>query len=182
MQQLKDIAQITMGLNSQKLKLVSAGHDTYTAEDLSHDLTAGYQGEYKPSESGLVNAGDVVFNSLSQTAAVVSEENAGKAILQSVLKFQIDRSKIDPWYLCYVLNESQSIKHQLHKRLEGTVMKLLTSTTAKKLNIELPDFAVQQRIGRIYSQMLVNNQMQREYIAKSNAAILEILRIEDKNN
>lgn len=179
---LKEISDITVGLNSQRLKAAAKDNTVYTANDLTNDLSAGYRGKYVFSDKERVDAGDVVFHLMSATSAVVSEANAGKLMSQNILKFQFDRSKVDAWYFCYVLNEAQSIKHQLHNMKEGTVTKLITPATIKNLHIDLPDIELQKQIGSIYSTMLVTNRIREEYIRKESAAILEVLKKEDNNN
>lgn len=179
---LKEIADITVGLNSQKLKEAARNNNVYTADDLTNDLSEGYRGKYNPSKKGIVNAGDVIFHLMSVSSAIVSESNAGKLMSQNILKFQFDRNKVDAWYLCYVLNEAQAIKHQLHNMKEGTVAKLITPTTIRNLHIILPSLEVQKQIGNIYSRMLIVHRIKQEYMQKESTAILEVLRKEDKNN
>lgn len=178
---LKDISKIIEGLNSQRLRDASRDSVVYTANDLNHDLSMGYHGNYVFSDKGIVNAGDVVFHLMSATSAVVSMVNDGKLTSQNILKFQFDRNVYDPWYLCYVLNEAQSIKHQLHNMKEGTVSKLITPTTIRNLCVKFPDINTQQQIGFIYSQMLVVNRKKQQYLQKQNEAILGILRKKDSN-
>ena len=98
---LKEISDITVGLNSQRLKAAAKDNIVYTANDLTNDLSAGYRGKYILSDKERVDAGDVVFHLMSAASAVVSNANAGKLMSQNILKFQFDRNKIDAWYFFY---------------------------------------------------------------------------------
>lgn len=84
------------------------------------------------------SAGDVVFSFVSSKAGIVSELNEGKIINQNFAKLIIEHDHMDSSYLCYILNESYSIKKQMVISMQGSAVPKLTPSIFGKLEIELP--------------------------------------------
>lgn len=147
---LKNISKIKVGLNSREM--LKHNRNKYTAENLEEDLLAGYKKEDKQdsSDDAITQGGDLVFNLMTKKAAVVSLKNSQKILSQIYLKIVIDYKIIDPWFLCFILNESSDVKHQFHKIMEGTVLKRITKNNLETINIDLPDINIQKKIGAIY--------------------------------
>ena len=118
---------------------------------------------------------------MTNKAAIVSPVNEGKIISQRVMKVDVKRSNIDNWYLCYLLNESRSIKHQLFKMMEGTNLRRLSISILGELQIQLPPIAEQAKIGNIYRLMLIQERLNEHKRRQTKKAILNILDKQDIN-
>ncbi|MBA1433865.1 hypothetical protein [Bombilactobacillus bombi] len=176
---LKQIAHITSGLNSIELKNKKEFNNltTYTNDDIEFDLYQGYQGPQKPaSNKAITSAGSLIINTMTNQATIISPQSDGKIMPQHIMRLGLDPQEVDPWYLCYVLNESESVKRQLYSTMEGTVLRRVTASSIKNLDLDLPAINVQKKIGNLYRILLVQNRLQREYNQKYNQAILTLLK------
>lgn len=102
---LGDIIDIKVGLNSSRLTTDDARQQTgYTYDDLQVDLGSGI--------SDQVNLELVTSLVGSQTSAIISATNRAKVLNQNFARINMDATIIDPYYLCYLLNESHDIMRQ----------------------------------------------------------------------
>ncbi|PFQ92842.1 restriction endonuclease subunit S [Bacillus cereus] len=173
---LGDIITVRIGRNLSRgneknnLTLVA-----YSFEDLNNDLDGSfldsqvgfYSGNSNHKDNYLSSAGDVVFSFVSSKAGIVSELNQGKIINQNFAKLIIEYDHMDSSYLCYILNESYSIKKQMAISMQGSTVPKLTPAILKELEIELPSIEKQQKIGKAYfflrkRQALVKKQAELE--------------------
>ncbi|MCU5379722.1 restriction endonuclease subunit S [Bacillus cereus] len=156
---LGDIVTVRIGRNLSRgneknnLTLVA-----YSFEDLMTDLdgafldsqASSYSGNSNYKDSYLSNARDVVFSFVSSKAGIVSELNQGKIINQNFAKLIIEYDHLDSSYLCYILNESYSMKKQMAISMQGSTVPKLTPAILKELEIELPSIEKQRTIGKAY--------------------------------
>ncbi|HDR3894790.1 MULTISPECIES: restriction endonuclease subunit S [Bacillus] len=156
---LEDIVTVRIGRNLSRgnerndLTLVS-----YSFQDLTNDLdgsfldsqVSSYSGNSNNKDSYLSSAGDVVFSFVSSKAGIVSELNEGKIISQNFAKLIIEHNHLDSSYLCYILNESHSMKKQMAISMQGSTVPKLTPAILKELEIELPSIEKQRMIGKAY--------------------------------
>lgn len=179
---LKQIAQFSSGLNSLELKKSPHHAVTYTNDDMEIDLYQGYWSEELPIiQKAVANAGNLIINMMTNRAAVVSPLSVGKLLPQHIMQLSLDNQQVDAWYLCYVFNESHSVKRQLYSTMEGTVLRRVTATSIKNLNIKLPPLEEQRQIGKFYRTILIQERLQREYLQKLNQLYLTILNKNDLN-
>jgi restriction endonuclease S subunit len=176
---LEEIVNFFSGPNSIELKKKYNKYVTYTNEDLEFDLYQGYRtDEIKRQKSPILNAGDLVINMMTNQTAIVSPHSAGKVIPQHIVKLNfMDRG--DNWYLCYLLNEAQTIKRQLYNTMEGTALRRVTLTSFKQLEVKLPVLAKQQKIGELYRLLLIKEGLQKKQQEKEKQVIINLI---DKND
>ncbi|ETT74541.1 restriction endonuclease subunit S [Bacillus mycoides] len=156
---LEDIVTVRIGRNLSRgnernnLTLVA-----YSFEDLTNDLDGSvldskvsfYSGNSNHKDSYLSNTGDVIFSFVSSKAGIVSGLNQGKIINQNFAKLIIEYDYLDSSYLCYILNESYSMKKQMAISMQGSTVPKLTPAILKKLEIKLPSIEKQRQIGKAY--------------------------------
>ncbi|WP_368895551.1 restriction endonuclease subunit S [Priestia megaterium] len=179
---LEDIVTVRIGRNLSRgnekndLTLVA-----YSYEDLMNDLdgsfldsqASSYRGNSNHKESYLSSAGDVVFSFVSSKAGIVSGLNQGKIINQNFAKLIIEHDHLDSSYLCYVLNESYSMKKQMAISMQGSTVPKLTPAILKELEIKLPSIEKQRMIGKAYFFL-----RKRQTLAKKQAEFEEQLYLE----
>lgn len=147
----------------------------YSYDDLIEDLDGSFLNSRKLKTlnndswtSYLSNYGEVVFSFVSSKASIVSERTQGKIINQNFAKLTFDSNRIDPRYLCYLLNESQSMKKQMSISMQGSTVPKLTPGILKELEIQLPHLEKQQLVGEAYfflkkRQSLAQKELELEY-------------------
>jgi restriction endonuclease S subunit len=145
-----NLIQITAGPNLSRLRFGFDEKSIYTSQNIEEDLS---QVDSKssfvkksPSEFS-TNIGDLILGMIICKAAVVSPKNSGLLINSNFAKCMFDAVKLDPWFFCYWLNESEEIAVQTHMiNLRG----ILTPNTVENLEISLPDIFIQRELGTIY--------------------------------
>ncbi|MGE6832811.1 restriction endonuclease subunit S [Priestia megaterium] len=153
----------------------------YSYEDLINDLdglflnsqASSYRGNPNYKDSYLSSPGDVVFSFVSSKAGIVSDLNQGKIINQNFAKLIIEHNHLDSSYLCYVLNESHSMKKQMAISMQGSTVPKLTPAILKELEIKLPTIEKQRTIGKAYFSL-----RKRQALAKKQAELEEQLFLE----
>lgn len=179
---LEDIVKVKIGRNLSRgnekndLTLVA-----YSYEDLINDLdgsfldsqASSYSGNSNHKDSYLSSPGDVVFSFVSSKAGIVSDLNQGKIINQNFAKLIIEHNHLDSSYLCYMLNESYSMKKQMAISMQGSTVPKLTPAILKELEITLPSIEKQRMIGKVYFSL-----RKRQALAKKQAELEEQLYLE----
>lgn len=180
---LEDLVTVRIGRNLSRgnekndLSLVA-----YSYEDLIHDLDGLFL-ESKTSirhanhnEGYLSNAGEVVFSFVSSKAGIVSDLNQGKIINQNFAKLIIEHDQLDSSYLCYALNESNSMKKQMAISMQGSTVPKLTPAILKELEIKLPTIEKQRTIGKAYFYLRKQQALAKKKAKLEEQLYLELLR------
>ncbi|NMB32601.1 MAG: restriction endonuclease subunit S [Lactobacillus sp.] len=178
---LEDYVSVRVGLNTSREK---ENHDlvAYDYEDLTNDLDGLFLDSKldiineKPSDDNnihLSRAGEVVFSFISSKAGIVSDLNEGKIINQNFAKLIIVNEQLDRSYLCYLLNESASMKKKMAISMQGSTVRKLTPSILKELDIDLPGIEKQRIIGKAYLYL-----KKRQALAKKQAELEEKLLLE----
>ncbi|GAB3803693.1 restriction endonuclease subunit S [Virgibacillus kimchii] len=179
---LENVVTVKVGRNlSRGNEIHNQSLETYSYEDLTHDLdglflnskSSNSKENESEKDSYLSKTGEVVFSFVSSKAAIVSDVNEGKVINQNFAKLLIEHENLDCSYLCYVLNESPSMKKQMAISMQGSTIRKLTPSILKALNIQLPSMEKQETIGRAYL-----NLKKRQALAKQQADLEEQLYLE----
>lgn len=177
----KEIAEITVGQNVTREK--GTNQKYYTNDDLTADLHAipivviqnGIEDEPPDAVHG-IRAGDVLYNVVTSTAAIVSPHNEGKRLNQNIAKLTLTTSQIDPRYLCYAINESKDIQKQMAAIGQGTVKRILTPAMLGEITITYPDLATQERIGDTYFKVNRRQYLASLELTRQKNVYLEILK------
>lgn len=182
---LEDVASLKAGLNSSIIKRKGQADNQYQSDDLGDDLFLGTPAKKNSAdtEKRLVQEGDLVVN-LNRTnnpAAIVSAKNAGKIVSQRIVQIDWDEEKVDPWYLCYVLNESTTIKRQIYVIRDSTTILNVGVRYLNSLKLKLPALDQQRQIGESYRQLLIALRLQKERIEEVKKTTISLLRKVDKN-
>ena len=97
-------------------------------------------------------AGDVLVGLSSGKAMVIDKERSGKLILSNfaVIRIKNDK-KLDPHYLCWMINENSDIKRQLLQLYQKTSRVIVIPiSTFKDIEIECCSIEKQVKIGKAY--------------------------------
>lgn len=182
---LRDIGQIIVGPNPSRLRKVEAPF-LYTVQDMEDDL-GQVEGQCivskAPDIPGMFTSnGDLVISLMKQQAAIVSQNRANKLLNANFVKYSYDRKIVDPWYICYYLNEAEEVRWQRCRTMD---LKSYTASFIGSIDIYLPTLAKQQEIGRIYKTMkhmqYLLDQQKRNWQAFTLQSIKDVLK-EDQHN
>ena len=165
--QLDDLVTMKTGVNQLRLKDPAA--DLYGYQDLVADLgrlVAQPTQERADEQSYQVVVGDIVFSTLQNTASIVTAETAGKVLTQNFVRWRIKHHQIDPRYLCYCVNQTDAVKRQLARFLEGShVANKLSLKTLRTLEIPVPPREEQELWGRLYFNLQRQATLQERLVA-----------------
>ena len=96
---LGDVITFTLGKNSTRIK----EHESkiYSLEDFEGDLQAAEE---------ISNNYGCTINVIKSKASPLSERTVDKVLNSSYVKCDFDPEVLDPWYLCYQINEGAEIE------------------------------------------------------------------------
>ncbi|MDP4043068.1 hypothetical protein [Mycoplasmopsis arginini] len=96
--------------------------------------------------------GDVLVGLASGKAMVVEEKDEGKLVLSNFFRIRINNiNEVDPYYLCWLLNENKDIKRATTSLTQGTArVSILPLAFVKELEVKLLPIDKQRKIGQIY--------------------------------
>lgn len=150
---LDDILQVTAGPNASRIKNLYTEEQMYTVRNLEDDLAQtrcdSFGGATIQAEL-LTDMNDLVVSMIRQEAAVVSKANIGKVLSSNFVKCAFDSECVDPWFICYWLNESDVVKKM---KYDKSILKSYTATTLLDLPVMLPVIAKQHAIGNSYKNL-----------------------------
>lgn len=95
--------------------------------------------------------GDILVTTMGTIGkAAVVPPNIEKMIIDSHLfRMRIDKSRVNPDYLCFAINGYTGLLQQLEKQARGAIMDGLNTSILKECVIPLPPLSEQQRIAAI---------------------------------
>lgn len=151
---INDIAKLSVGINLSRERNPMPESSVYTSKNHEADLLSGFS-ELPPydkdvrKESHVLKAGDIIVNLGTRRCAIVSRENENKIIRNSFVKIEVNDSYIYPWFLCYLINESNLFKESIETDVLSVVRPLSVSILGRA-RLYLPDMDTQKRIGDAY--------------------------------
>lgn len=157
---VEDIINIIPGTPQFRIKeslhINAPNYYFYGQQELENDLT-GVMLNKENSKTistmdnlSLVCEGDILFSLISGRTTIVREKHNGYLYTQNYVKL-IPEAKLDSKYLVYLLNESDFIRKQWLKGLQGSAV--LKHTVKQLRELELPNmhtYDKQKIIGDIY--------------------------------
>lgn len=158
-----EISDITQGSILTRIKAIGSGQvlKAITMQELSYYINAsdekGESNEIVVENKKIDNAcfsrkGDILVGLSSGKAMVVEDENNNKLILSNFIRIRInDFNLIDPYYLCWTLNENRDILRAIVAMTQGTArVSILPLAFLKDIEINIIPIEEQRKIGRIY--------------------------------
>ena len=132
----------------------------YGQQDLENDIVNLELSKESPKtistldELNLVYEGDILFSLISGRTTIVNKKHQGYLYTQNYVKL-IPKNVVGSKYLVYLLNESDLIRKQWSKGLQGSAV--LKHTVKQLRELELPkihSYEKQKIIGDIYFKQL----------------------------
>ena len=102
-----------------------------------------------------LDKGDVVISNSLNLATLVSEYNINKVLSLNFTKVEFNKNDLDKRYFLYLFNVYRGVQRQKERKLQGSGPILrIPIKTLEELDIPLIPIREQERIGRIYSEVL----------------------------
>ena len=97
--------------------------------------------------------GDVLVGLSSGNSMVIDQERSGKLVLSNFVIIRInDFNKLDPYYLCWLLNESNDVRRQVNFLYQKTSrVVVIPISELKDIEVECCDISKQRQIGMTYN-------------------------------
>ena len=114
-------------------------------------------------KDGDIEPGDILMTSEAPLGEVYLVSKPIKAILsQRLFLLRFNKKIVNPWYM-YAFMNSQSFKNQLLLRATGTTVVGIKQKDLRKIEVELPNRELQNKIGSIfqflYKKILINGRI-----------------------
>ncbi len=169
-----EIASIKVGINLSRGKEFFPESSIYTLKDQEIDLVSSTSDKVRNCQNATnsysVKEGEIIINLGTRKCSIVSKVNEGKIIKNSFAKIELNNSYVNPWFLCYFINESPVFKESISTEVVSIIRPLSVAILATT-EITLPSFENQQAIGVIY-----HNICRISYLNKSrNELLIKVL-------
>ena len=158
-----EISEISQGSILTRIKAIAGGikKEAVTMQELSfYNNTSDEKGEINEvmvdyiriENAYFTEEGDVLVGLSSGKAMVIEKSNSNKLVLSNFFRIRInDKNEIDPFYLCWLLNENKDIKRSVISLTQGTSrVSILPLAFIKELEVKILPIEKQKKIGQVY--------------------------------
>ena len=112
--------------------------------------------KFKQLSQYAIAPGDVLVTTMGTIgrAAVVPGESDIAIFDSHLFRMRVERSKVNPQFLCYAINGYEALKKELRRMACGAIMAGLNTTILRACSIPLPSLTEQKRIVLILSKQM----------------------------
>lgn len=155
---LSNVVKFRVGLNPTRIKGRVDPSSIYAVSNTEEDLKRATDFQSNSPDKAnpyLLKEGDLVISVIKEKAAIVSRQNSGKIFNSNFIKADFNPEVIDPWYLCYFLNESETVKKAKNLRtgLTGLGYLHINPELLNSIELTLPPTERQKTIGKAYQNL-----------------------------
>lgn len=142
--------ETTIGLSVETITMQELNYIANVSDDLPVEKYITVQGD-KIGTYSLTKKYDVVVGLSSGKAIVIESKRADKLILSNLAIIRIkDISEVDPYYLCWYINNNTAALKQLKKLKQATTaVSIIPLSMLKSFEVELLPIETQRTIGKI---------------------------------
>lgn len=142
--------EITTGQPIETITMQELNYIANVSDDLPVAKFINVQGD-KIGTYSLTKKYDVVVGLSSGKAIVIESNRADKLILSNLAIIRImDMSKVDPYYLCWFINDNPAALKQIKKLKQATTaVSIIPLNMLKSLEVTLLHIEKQRAIGKI---------------------------------
>jgi len=119
---LSEILKFSAGPNFTRISNKYPSEIFYTTIDIDDDLyqinndVRNVDNVSYNKEEYFTKEGDLVLSIIKEKACVVGSSNSNKCLSSAFIKCLFDKEKVDPWFICFFINESDTFKREKHLR------------------------------------------------------------------
>ena len=142
--------EVTTGQSVETITMQELNYIANVSDDLPIEKYITVQGD-KIGTYSLTKEYDVVVGLSSGKAIVIESRRADKLILSNLAIIRInDMSEVDPYYLCWFINNNQAALKQLKKLKHATTaVSIIPLSMLKSFEVTLLPIETQRTIGKI---------------------------------
>lgn len=108
----------------------------------------------------------ILLNITSYNAKRAEKEDLGKIVSSNYVIIEVkNKKKVNPDYLGWYIDQSESFKRELHRIKQGSTIMSIPINEFRKVNIRLPDIDFQEKLGNIYK---LSNQREKLFRERKN--------------
>lgn len=175
---LRKLVEFVPGLNPSRINSKDLEkYSFYDKESFEKDLLFEDMEDYRErnfDEEALLE-GEIIFYSLSNQMAFISESNAGKIPSINFSRVKIISNKIDKSYLLYLFNENQIIQRQIDRERQGILLLKLPLRLLYDIDIPMIPMKDQKKIGKIYIDSIKLKSKMKRYSKLLESATMHLL-------
>lgn len=117
-----------------------------------------------PNKYMITQVGDVLVDSISLEATVITEKTKGLLVLFNYFVLRQKNSNINNYFFANWFNNSTEAKRQINENIQGTTIKKLNLSQLTNFKVTLPKINQQNLIGQLYEkqikkEMLINKKI-----------------------
>ncbi|MDO5027198.1 MAG: restriction endonuclease subunit S [Tissierellia bacterium] len=174
---LKKLVKISPGLNTSRLdhdevkNLVFYDKDAFDLDLRKKNKTPS---NYEIGENSL-KEGDLILYSISNQLAKVGKCNEGMVPSLNFSKVEVISELLDRDYFIYMFNESDHIRKQKERELQGLHILKLPLSALYDIDIPIIPIEIQEKIGRAYMETLRLRNLTKDYNDLLEVASMQLL-------
>lgn len=162
LREIKDFATFIPGINPTRAEkqfgkqLINYYDQPSFEADYNHvDVIGENELKFSSLNNAALNAGDLIISNASRLAAMVGENNAGKALSLNFTKIVLDSDHLDQRYFLFLFNDFKEVQRQKERgsQRSGLVQRIPLRALGEILIPVIP-LAEQKKIGAIYTERL----------------------------
>ena len=168
---LNDIITFTLGKNPTRIK--ESDNNIYGLDDFEKDFHSTEKLDIRGCAISIIKS----------KASPLSSDSDKKTMISNYVKCYFDPKVLDPWYLCYQINEGKEVEQQINMFNQGTLISVrkLNVKIISELSISLPDIKKQRLIGELYRKSIIQQDLlQKQADNLKNLNMLLIRKIEEE--
>lgn len=100
-------------------------------------------------EIPLVEENMILFNIVSYNAKKATREDLGKIVPSNYVIITLKDKEIDPDYLAWYMDQSETFKREINKIIQGTAVLSLPINEFRQMKLKLPNLDFQKKVGSI---------------------------------
>ncbi|MEY8303732.1 hypothetical protein FYJ27_04665 [Anaerosalibacter bizertensis] len=152
---LEKIVEITQGIPLSRIRINSTieteERTVYSFENESSVAVPKLTEEINQNIP-LVEEDMILLNLTSYNAKKAEKTDLGKVIPSNYIIIKVkNRDTVDPDYLEWYIDKSESFKRELHKIKQGSIIMSIPINEFRKINIKLPNIEFQRKLGKVNS-------------------------------
>ena len=159
---LDKIYNISNGILKTRIEEVNDGKDIGIFTKEHFDLEFGRTCEITemeyvkvdPSKYIITKVGDVLIDSLTAEAIIITKQTAGLLVLFNYFVLNKIQDSIDDYYFINWFNNSTELKRQLNVSLQGSAIKKISLSQLSDLKINVDPPNLQKNIGGLYKNII----------------------------
>lgn len=149
---LEDIADITQGITLSRIRIeknMETEERTVYSFETESIIKVPKEIEKSGQDIPVITEDIILFNITSYNAKKATGKDLGKIVPSNYVMVKVRDENVDPDYLAWYMDQSESFGRELHKLKQGSTVLSISINEFRKVEIKLPSLEFQKKIGKI---------------------------------